>query len=262
MKKNGFSLAEILVVTAIMGIMALAMMTMQSNQVKANNFLQFQLKRTELQGAILGQILNDPNQCACLFQGASTFLASTAAVLPGATLSGVAPTQIGRFPSPPPLCGVPIQSLINNVGIDGVKSASILLTNITGAGTNFSGNLTVDLQSTKDVLGPSHILMSIPVNVAATTSGANVTFTSCSTSGYSTGPNCVHLLSAPNNWSASVSCPVDYPNAIAGNCSTSCRTIRTNTLSTTTQFCDLLPTGNFCVQPGQYIATASITCCK
>jgi hypothetical protein len=100
---------------------------------------------------------------------------------PGATLTGVTPTLIGLFPNPAPGCGAPIQALVDGIGIGGAKAASIQLTNITGAGTTFSGNLSIDLQSTKEVLGPSHLPISIPVSVAATTAGANVTFGSCST---------------------------------------------------------------------------------
>jgi prepilin-type N-terminal cleavage/methylation domain-containing protein len=82
LNENGFSLSEMMIVAGIMGVLLLAMMTMQSNQTKANNFLQFQLRRTELQGAIVGQFLKDANNCACLFKGANPFLASTAAVAP------------------------------------------------------------------------------------------------------------------------------------------------------------------------------------
>ncbi len=181
--ERGFSLVEIMIGTVIMGIMMLAMVTMQSSQMKANNYLQFQLKRTELQGAIIGQILNDANNCACLFKGANTFLASAAASAPGVTLSGVAPTQIGRFPNPAPVCGLPIQPLINTTGIDGVQMTSVQLTKITGAGTTFSGTLSVDLHSTKDVLGPRNLPINIPVSIAATTAGLNVSFISCSMNG-------------------------------------------------------------------------------
>ena len=200
LNENGFSLIEMLIVTGIMGVMSLAMMAMQSNASKANNYLHFQLKRSELQGAIVGQVLNNPNNCACLFSGASTFLATAAATAPGVTLTGAVPTQIGRFSSGPPTCGAPLQPIVDTVEIDGVKAASIKLTKITGSGSSFSGVLSIDLQSTKDVMGPSHLPISIPVSISATTVGANVSFTNCalaSSAGGSTVENRSAAVESP-----------------------------------------------------------------
>lgn len=181
---NGFSLVEIMIVTGIMGIMMLAMSTMQSNQMKANNYLEFQLKRTQLQGTIIGQILKDPNNCACLFNGASAFPSSGIATLAGAT-----PTQIGPYTSAAPGCGAPAQFFIDGVGIDGLKATSIQLQNITPtANPNiYTGQLNLDIQSTKEVMGPKNLPISIPVSIATSPAGANVNFVSCSTGAASAG---------------------------------------------------------------------------
>ncbi|RYZ65292.1 MAG: type II secretion system protein, partial [Proteobacteria bacterium] len=69
-QEAGFSLLEVVIVMGIMGAMALAFMSMQSSQIKANNFLLYQVRRTEIKGAILGQFLNDPANCGCLFRNA------------------------------------------------------------------------------------------------------------------------------------------------------------------------------------------------
>jgi prepilin-type N-terminal cleavage/methylation domain-containing protein len=176
---RGFSLVETMVVVGIVGVMALAMMTMQSNQVKSNNYLEFQLKRTQLQGVLLGQFLKDPNNCACLFAGATAFPAAGAATLPG-----TAPTQIGLYTSAAPACGTPAQFFIDAAGIDGLKATSIRLQNITPTSDPniYTGAFNIGVQSTKDVLGPKELPISIPVSVATSPSGANVVFNSCSSS--------------------------------------------------------------------------------
>ena len=174
---RGFSLVEILIVTGVMGVMMLAMMTMQSNQMKSNNYLEFQLKRTQLEGTLLGQFLSDPKNCACLFAGANNFpVAGTTA------LTGSNPTRIGLFSSPPPGCGAPAQYFVDSVGIDGIKATAIRMRTIvpTINPNTYSGTLQINIQSTKDVLGPKDLLMSIPVSIATTPAGANVAFASCS----------------------------------------------------------------------------------
>lgn len=176
--QNGFSLIEIVVVSGIMGIMALVMMTMQQSQMKANNYLEFQLKRTQLEGAIIGQFLKDPNNCRCLFSGATAFPVSGIA-----TLAGVTPTQMGLYTSAAPGCGAPSQFFINSTGVDGIKATSIKLQNITPTLTpnSYTGSLNINVQSTKDVIGTKDLPIKIDVSIATTPAGANVNFLSCST---------------------------------------------------------------------------------
>lgn len=174
------TLVEVLIVTSIMGFLMLAMMTMQTNQTKSNNFLEFQLKRTELQGAIVGQFLNDPSNCACLFAGSA--LIPTNPALPGAVLS-VSPTSIGPYNFVTPgncLTATMPAPLLTNVGFNGLKTASIRLKDIINSSGNYSGNLVVSVKSTKDVLGPDTIPFTIRVSVATVPAGANVQFKSCS----------------------------------------------------------------------------------
>ena len=174
---NGFSLVEILVVTGIMGIMMLAMVTLQTNQSKANAYLEFQLKRTQMHGTLVGQVLKDPNNCACLFAGSNAFPAAGIA-----TLTGAAPTQIGLYTSAAPGCGAPLQFFIDGTGIDGLKATSINLQYLTPTldPNTYSGQFTLNIRSTKDVLGPKDLSISIPVTIATTPAGANRNFVSCS----------------------------------------------------------------------------------
>lgn len=127
---QGMSLIEVMVAVGVMSVMTLVMMTMQENQLKSNNYLEFQLKRTQLQNALNGQVLNDPKNCACLFAGSSPFPATPTP--PGTTLSA-APNQIGRYNFVTPgVCATATmpQPLVNNVGIDGLKATSIQLVKI------------------------------------------------------------------------------------------------------------------------------------
>lgn len=170
------SLIEVIVVTGIISVIMLAMLTMQSNQMKSNNYLEFQLKRTQLHGTLVGQFLKDSNNCACLFNGASSFPAAGTA-----SLSGVTPTQIGLYTSAAPGCGAPAQFFINATGIDGLAATSIQLQNIapTADPNIYTGSFNINIRSTKDVLGPSDLPISIPVSISTTPAGANVNFMSC-----------------------------------------------------------------------------------
>jgi prepilin-type N-terminal cleavage/methylation domain-containing protein len=180
--QSGMSLVEVMISIGIMSILALSMMTMQSNQVKTNNFLLFQLKRAELRAALVGQFLNDPNNCGCLFKNATP--ADFSSTASGVTLAvATPPVVLGRYSSS--VCGtalIPVH-LADSTGVDGIKTTSIQLTNITVAGGVFSGNLSVTLQSLTEVSGPKDLSLSIPVNVATipTTPGM-VAFSSCSMS--------------------------------------------------------------------------------
>lgn len=178
---SGLSLIEVMVMIGIMSITMIAMVSLQQSQMKSNSFLEFQLKRTQLQHSLLGQFLNDPANCACLFAGASPFPASPA--FPGATLAGVTPTEIGRYNFiTPGVCGTATipQPLVNDIGIDGLRTTSIQLTKIMNISGAYSGEFVVNLQSTKSTLGPQDLPVRIPVNVNTTAAGANVNFVSCS----------------------------------------------------------------------------------
>jgi hypothetical protein len=204
----GATLVEMLVVSALMGIMMLAMLSMQDNQLKSNNYLEFQLKRTQLQTELIGQVFTNANNCACLFAGSAVIPAMPGA--PGATLS-VLPTQIGRYNFVTPgVCGTATipQPLVDNVGIDGVRTSSVQLTNIMNINGAYSGDVVIDLQSTKPVLGPTNLPMRIHVDVVTSPAGGgNVNFLSCAISNGASGKQ---GFCTPNvNWdnTNSMTCP-------------------------------------------------------
>lgn len=174
---KGMSLIEVMIVTGIMAVLIVAMITMQTNQLKTTNYLDFQLKKVQLETIISGQVLAEPNNCACIFNGASAFPTSGTAALTGAN-----PTQIAIFPSAAPGCGTPTRTFLDTTGIDGMKATSIQIQNIvpTPNPNSYSGFLNINVQTTKDVLGPKDLPISIPVAIATTPAGANVNFVSCS----------------------------------------------------------------------------------
>lgn len=181
--QDGFSLIEVMVAIAIFGVAMAAFMTMQTQQTKTNNFIQFQLKRTELQGAIIGQFLNDPKNCACLFQnaGPAEIPANAAGIVwPVST----PPTELGRYQIPTPgdctTASIPVP-LVNEKGVDGIKSTSIRLRDVTATSGVFSGHLVVDVQSKREVLGVGDLSIKIPVHISvAAGSPGQVVFKSCS----------------------------------------------------------------------------------
>lgn len=205
MTKNGASLVEVMIMGAIMGIIMLSMVGLQSSQMKSNNFLQFQMLRTQLQSALIGQVLNDPTNCACLFAGATAF--PVAPTAPGTTLAGyTTPTELGRFSSG--CISVP-EPLVTSAGQGGLQMTNVQLTSIMNISTGiYSGNFVLNLRSTKQVQGPSDLSISIPVNVTVSPPvSGNVNFLSCSISSGTPGKQ---GFCTPNvNWdnSNTMTCP-------------------------------------------------------
>lgn len=176
---KGMTLVEVMIVTGLMVTTALVMMTITSNQLKANSFLEFQLRREQLRMVLIGQFLGNSNNCKCLFNGAATFPTT------GTTaLTGVTPTAIGpyKFVTPGDCSTATIPSpFITTTGADGLVANSIGLTDIVdlGGGT-YQGNLTVAVSPTREVLGPTALKpIVIPVSVQATPSGSDMAFQSC-----------------------------------------------------------------------------------
>lgn len=218
LQKNGFSLIEVVIIAGVMAVLMFAMISMQTNQSRSNNYLEFQLKTIQLRGQILGQFLNDPENCRCLFNGATDFPAAGIALL-----GGVTPTQIGRFNFVTAgVCGtatVP-SPFVSNTGVDGLISSSIQLRNISGAAGVYAGDLVINVQSRKEVLGPQELPVSIPVSIATAPAGPNVSFVSCSTLPVTTPvvPNYTKRvcgINVPYVWTANFSNAECAPTACA-----------------------------------------------
>ena len=172
---------EVMIASAIGLVVMLGALTFFQNQNKANNYVEFQGKREQLRLTLLGQFLNDPNNCKCLFGGATEF-----PVAGIAALTGVTPTQVGRynFTTPGDCSTATLPApFVTNAGVDGLRTTAIQLKKIVNISGTYQAEFTLALQSLKEVLGPKDILLTIPVAVAtvAGTPG-NVAFASCSSS--------------------------------------------------------------------------------
>lgn len=179
LKTSGFSMVEMLIAVGVLSIVVLASTTMFENQSRANNFLEFQLKRTQLQSAIISQVLNNPINCECLFTGSTDFPVSGVALL-----AGVSPTAIGPYNfATPNDCSTAtiLNPLVNTVGVDSVKLNSVNLSNISNNSGSYSGDLQISIQSIKNALGPKDLNISIPVSISVSpVNPTTVKFKNCS----------------------------------------------------------------------------------
>ena len=178
---SGNSLIQVLVAAGILAIVMMSTLSVFTNQTHANNFLEFQAKKEQLRLALLGQVLTSPEHCKCLFQGAAPFPTTGTPELSGY----VPPTALGKFTDATCAGGVP-HPLVSSDGTDGLKLISTRLTNIALAGGSYAGELLVQVDSTKKVLGPSSLQLKIPVAVI-TSSGTPgvVSFEGCANLGAS-----------------------------------------------------------------------------
>lgn len=175
--EKGFSLIELMVMVALLGIVMMAASAFFTQQLKANNFLEFQLKKEQLKLAIIGQVLPNPAHCKCLFANAADFPVS------GGNLTGYpSPTSIGKFAQEDCIDGIPV-ALVTVAGVDGLRLLSVGLKNITLASGTYSGSFAVNIESSKEVLGPKQLQFQIPVNVLATSAApGQMQFEGCTTS--------------------------------------------------------------------------------
>lgn len=204
-KSHGFSLIEVLMVTAILGVMALVMVTMTTNQLKTNNFLEFQLKRDQLRASVVGQFLTNPQNCACLFKnaGVQSFSSSGTALITTATPI----TGIGRFnfPTAGSCAGSNIPSpLVTTAGVDSMKMTALEIVDVQNPIANvYQGNLRISVESMKDVMGPKVVApVLIPVVINTTPTGSGQNFDSCSMSGGAGGgtkPSCRVVVESWDN---------------------------------------------------------------
>jgi hypothetical protein len=173
--QSGMGLIEIVIASAVLLTVITMAMTFFANQLKAKNYMDFQGQREDLRSKIVSQFLNDPINCKCLFTGSGTITKVGTATLR-------APTErFGRYQfviqgdcstaSVP----VPFTSAIPSLAVTGVQI------NTLGVNGLHSGDLIVQLKSTKDVLGPKDLVLSIPVSVQTSPApGAEVNFEGCS----------------------------------------------------------------------------------
>ena len=190
MKKHssGFSLIEIMIALGIMSVVALGMIAIFTQQMKSSNFNDFRAERTQLDLSIVGQFLNDPNNCKCLFAGASDFATPGPSTLTVPT----PPTTIGTFhfliPGSCAGATVPVP-LVNSTGVNNLILQSVQLSKITEINPDsYQGDLNLSLGSTTEVLGPKSISLNFHVSVLGTPSApGHAKFMGCSFSGAGPG---------------------------------------------------------------------------
>ncbi len=185
--QKAMSLVELIIMMAVMSILALGSASMFVGQMKSANFVDYQVKRTQLRSALMGQFLSSSGNCKCLFNGSTEFVALNMAT-PGITLS-VNPTQVTNynFPGLPGDCTTAVADpnpfISNNVTIDGMRSALIQLKDVRWDGSAYSGDLSVDLTSVKEVAGPKDINLTIRVALQTVPgTPGHVVFSGCSMS--------------------------------------------------------------------------------
>lgn len=166
-----------MVAAGLLTIVMLAATQFLANLEKSVGYYTFLNKKEQLRSTILGQVLNNPNNCKCMFNGATEFPAAGISELIGYTT----PTALGVYIPSDCSGGVAIP-FVNNAGMDGLKLNSVKLKNILPSAVNYKGELSIELGSTKSVLGPQELHLNLPV-VVKTTPGSpgHLVFDSCST---------------------------------------------------------------------------------
>jgi hypothetical protein len=172
--QRGLGLVEVVVASAILLTVITMAMTFFANQLKANNFMEFQGRREDLRGKILTQFLNDAVNCKCLFSGLGPMNKTGATTLTAPT------TRFGRYEfSVAGDCSTanvpaPFTSAIPSITVTRIRM------NVMGVEGLHSGDLVVELQSSKDVLGPKDTALTIPVSVyTSQASPGTVNFEGC-----------------------------------------------------------------------------------
>lgn len=208
----GFALIEVLVASAIMMTVVLAATSFFEQQIKFTNFIDFRSKRDQLRSAVIGQVLNDPNNCKCLFASAPTFpVGGTPLLVPSPAPTAIGPYNFGT----PGDCSTATlaTALASTAGVDSVKMTKVEVHDVVPAGSAYSGTLYLSLQSTKDVSGPSTLQLQIPISISTSASGGNRHFDSCSMSA-STGGGNLCAMCTWNNYVAPspyTECGGNYP---------------------------------------------------
>nr|AGU11999.1 hypothetical protein [uncultured organism] len=204
------TLVEVLVMVAILAASGLVMATLFTNQRKAVSYLEFTTKREQMRLALLGQVLNEPNNCRCLFQGASDFMPTTPVNLSGYKK----PDQLGAFPNKNNCLGTMPNPLVSESGIDSIKLTDLSLEGITVTGSSLTGLFHVKLQSQKEVGGPDVTELKIPVAVHAQYKPSGLfEFRGCSMAAAGGGPQLQDVLRSAEQFTMSA-CLRDKSNTL------------------------------------------------
>lgn len=195
----------------------LAATTFFAQQLKANNFLEFQAKREQLRLTIIGQFLNDPDNCKCLLGlgGGVTFPVTGTTELIGFTQ----PDSVGKFLDPNTCAGGIPQPFVTKDGVDGLRLDSVQLINIVPTGGGYySGFLNFNVESIKEATGPKILRLSLQVAIKTEIVGAQAQFLGCSSaSGPPLNPPIIQKVNYRGLSSGTATCPVGTM-LISGGC--------------------------------------------
>lgn len=175
---KGMSLIEVMIVAGVMAISMAAMMSMFQQQAKSFNFLEFQGKREQLRATLMGQFLNNSDNCKCLFSGADSFPETGTQ-----RLTGNLPTQISSYNFTTPgdcATATPAYTFVDSEGVDSLKLVDANIVGITPVGSEYQGTLLVNIENTKESAGSKILSVRIPVGVETTATGSNRRVEGCS----------------------------------------------------------------------------------
>lgn len=186
LNQAGISILETIIGLGISIAIVIGLMSVFNQQTKQTNYGDFRAKIVQTRLALISQVLSNPDNCKCLFEGAANFPDTGTGQLTGFTQ----PSEIGRFQNPdcsgtPPI----IAPVITTLERDGLSLKSMEMKKITFGAGIYTGDLQIKVGTSKKVVGVSEVLLHIPVNISVTTvSPGTVGFASCSvTSGESAG---------------------------------------------------------------------------
>ncbi len=177
LNQSGISILETIIAIALSIAVITGLMSVFNQQTKQTNYGDFRAKIIQTRLALLSQVLSNPNNCKCMFQGASNFPDTGTAELTGFTQ----PSEIGRYINPD-CSGSPaiMAPVLTTTEKDGIALESMELKRITFAAGIYTGDLQIKVKTSKKVVGISEVMMQIPVNISvAPVSPGMVGFSSC-----------------------------------------------------------------------------------
>lgn len=175
----GLSLVETLIAGAVLAGLALAGITLFENQTKSQNLVEFKSEIEILRLSLVSQILSDPEQCKCLFNGATFDVNGHSELLSSET-------KLGRyqFATPGECTTATIPSaLASENGRNGLVLDHIKLNDIQLVSGLYTAKLSIGFTNTKKSVGVKTRGFQYPV-VVMTEPGdpGSVRLTGCSVS--------------------------------------------------------------------------------
>ncbi len=183
---KGFTLIEVIIVAGLMGGVALVMAELFKGQQKQTAKIELLYKTEQLRSVILGQVLDDPLNCKCMFESAPEFPSAVPVI------TAPSPTEIGKYDFIVPgdcSTGIPKPILNSSLrGIDDVKLMSAEITNAQFISGEYFGDLIILVSSAKQVTGVNQQQLKIPVKLLTSNgSPGNQRFEGCNIAGAASG---------------------------------------------------------------------------